>query len=111
MIPPGFPDFLTRRRVVAAGPVTLQGRAWSGAGPVERVEVGVDGRWDDAALAPPAGEYAWRAWSYRWEATPGEHTLSCRATDASGAQQPTEQPWNYQGMGNNLVQTVPVTVR
>jgi hypothetical protein len=24
---------------------------------------------------------------------------------------PLEQPWNYQGLGNNLVQTVPVTVR
>jgi DMSO/TMAO reductase YedYZ molybdopterin-dependent catalytic subunit len=111
MIPPGHPDFMTRRRFVDVGPVTLEGRAWSGAGPVERVEVGIDGRWADAALAPPVGDYAWRAWSYRWQATAGEHTLSCRATDSSGQQQPVDQPWNYQGMGNNLVQTVSVTVR
>ena len=110
MIPPGHPDFMTRRRFVDAGPVTLEGRAWSGIAPVERVEVGIDGRWEDAALAPPVGAYAWRAWSYRWQAAVGEHTLACRATDAAGNTQPLEQPWNYQGMGNNLVQTVPVTV-
>jgi DMSO/TMAO reductase YedYZ molybdopterin-dependent catalytic subunit len=111
MVPPGHPDFLTRRRFVTAGPVVLEGRAWSGHGPVERVEVGVDGAWSDAALSAPVGEFAWRRWSYRWEAAPGEHVLSCRATDATGDRQPLEQPWNYQGMGNNLVQTVPVTVR
>jgi sulfane dehydrogenase subunit SoxC len=37
--------------------------------------------------------------------------LSCRAHDAAGSAQPLEQPWNLQGMGNNLVQSVTVTVR
>lgn len=50
-------------------------------------------------------------WSYTWDATPGDHRLSCRATDAAGNVQPVEQRWNVQGMGNNLVQDVPVTVR
>ena len=40
----------------------------------------------------------------------GRAQLSCRATDAAGHTQPVEQPWNYQGMGNNLVQTVAATV-
>ncbi len=30
VIPPGFPDFMSRRRVVRPGPVLLEGRAWSG---------------------------------------------------------------------------------
>jgi DMSO/TMAO reductase YedYZ molybdopterin-dependent catalytic subunit len=111
MIPPGHPEFLTRQRFVDAGPVELRGRAWSGTAPVIRVEVGVDDSWDDAKLEPAVGEFAWSAWSYPWEATPGEHTLSCRATDADGRTQPLEQPWNFQGVGNNLVQQVPVTVR
>jgi DMSO/TMAO reductase YedYZ molybdopterin-dependent catalytic subunit len=110
MIPPGHPDFLTRHRFVEAGTVEVRGRAWSGEGPVERVELGVDGRWQEAALDPPLGEFAWRGWSCRWEATPGEHTLSCRAADAAGNVQPLDPPWNYQGLGNNLVQVVPVTV-
>jgi len=111
MIPPGYPDFLTRRRTLDAALVTVRGRAWSGQAPVARVELGVDGEWTDAALEPALGPYAWSAWSCAWEATPGEHELSCRATDAAGNAQPIEQPWNLQGMGNNLVQTVPVTVR
>lgn len=111
MIPPGIPDFFTRRRFVGRGRVALTGRAWSGGGPVERVHVGVDGRWAEAALAPPVGEFAWRAWSFAWDARPGGHELSVRATDASGDTQPLEQEWNYQGMGNTLVQRVAVTVR
>src|SRR5207248_6734229 len=35
--PPGFPDFMTRERVVEAGPHVLRGRAWSGGAPVVRV--------------------------------------------------------------------------
>jgi len=46
-----------------------------------------------------------------WHAAPGDHVLTCRATDADGNTQPTEQRWNLQGMGNNLVQRVHVTVR
>jgi DMSO/TMAO reductase YedYZ molybdopterin-dependent catalytic subunit len=111
MLPPGYPDFMTRRRFVDAGTVDLRGRAWCGSAPVVRVEVGVDDEWDEAKVEPALGEFAWSSWSYRWEATPGEHTLSCRATDADGNTQPVDQPWNYLGMGNNLVQRVPVTVR
>ena len=111
MIPPGVPDFFSRRRFADAGPLTLSGRAWSGAGPVVRVEVAVDGEWCDATLRPSTGEFAWQAWSFAWIATPGEHELSCRATDATGAIQPVEAPWNYQGMGNNVVQRISVTAR
>jgi DMSO/TMAO reductase YedYZ molybdopterin-dependent catalytic subunit len=111
MIPPGIPDFFTRRRVVDRGRVTLSGRAWSGNGPVERVEVAVDGRWAEATLGTPVGAFAWRSWSFEWDATPGEHELACRATDPAGDVQPLEASWNYQGMGNNVVQRLQVTVR
>jgi sulfane dehydrogenase subunit SoxC len=111
MIPPGIPDFYTRRRFVDSGHVTLTGRAWSGGGPIARVEVGVDGRWGDATLEPAPGAFAWHGWSFDWEAEAGEHELTCRATDATGDIQPLEPPWNYQGMGNNSVQRIAVTVR
>ncbi len=111
MVPPGIPDFLTRRRLVDRGRVHLTGRAWSGDGEIVKVEVGVDGDWAAASLAPTVGEFAWRAWSFEWPAEPGEHVLACRATDSSGAVQPVEPPWTEQGMGNNLVQRVDVTVR
>ncbi|MGZ9931022.1 sulfite oxidase [Streptomyces sp. NC-S4] len=111
MVPPGFPDFMSRTRVVHPGPVPLQGRAWSGHGAVDRVEVSADGgrSWIGAEVAPPGPHrWAWQAWSCVWAAAPGRHTLTVRATDAEGGTQPLEQPWNRGGFGNNLVQHVPV---
>jgi DMSO/TMAO reductase YedYZ molybdopterin-dependent catalytic subunit len=115
MDPPGFPDFLTRQRILDRGRVEVSGRAWSGFGPISKVEFAVDGHWTAAAIEKPAGPFAWSRWSAAWDAKPGEHVLSCRATDTAGNSQPTDlfhqSAWNYQGMGNNLVQTVNVLVR
>ena len=111
MIPPGFPDFPERNRYMDRGDVMLEGRAWSGGVPISSVEVSIDGESFDADLAEPVGEWAWRAWSHEWEATQGTHSLSCRAVDASGERQPLDQPWNVQGLGNNLVQRIDVFVR
>ena len=111
MIPPGMPDFFSRHRFVERGLVEIEGRAWSGGGEIDRVEVAVDGTWSEATLRRSVGPFAWRSWTFAWDAEPGEHVLACRATDAAGESQPTEQPWNHQGMGNNLVQEVRVTVR
>ncbi|MEV7633705.1 sulfite oxidase [Microbacterium sp. NPDC089318] len=110
MVPPGIPDFLTRNRTLVPGPVLLQGRAWSGGGAVTGVEVGIDGTWLPAQLEKAPGGFAWRRWTLPWVAEPGDHVLSCRATDSTGATQPLGQNWNYQGLGNNMVQQVRVTV-
>ena len=112
LAPPGIPDFMSRSRYLAAGPCLLAGRAWSGWGPVERVEVSVDGAatWADAALDEPLADYAWRGWRHSWDAGPGEHELCCRATDAAGNVQPLEAPWNLGGYCNNAIQRVRVTV-
>ena len=112
MIPPGIPDFLTRTRFLEPGPCLLEGRAWSGWAPVERVEVSTDGgrKWADATLGDAVSEFAWRGWSYAWEAAAGEHELCCRATDASGRTQPLEPEWNFDGFCNNAVQRVRVVV-
>ncbi|MDT7546747.1 MAG: hypothetical protein QOE99_2857 [Actinomycetota bacterium] len=113
MVPPGFPDFGSRRRILDAGRVELQGRAWSGRGRVVRVEVSTDGGdgWQDAELTPALGEYAWARWTTVWDAPVGQHELCVRATDDSGARQPLGGTWNAQGMANNAVQRVPVLVR
>ena len=113
MVPPGIPDFATRDRIVDAGPVRLEGRAWSGRAPIERVEVSVDGgaTWADAELDTATdGPWAWRGWTFDWDAGPGEHVLSCRATDGTGDTQPLEPEWNLGGYENNAVQRVSVTV-
>ncbi|MGW3783075.1 sulfite oxidase [Micromonospora chokoriensis] len=111
--PPGFPDFMSRRRVLRPGRCTVDGRAWSGHAPVVAVEVTTDGgeSWASAELDPAdSGDFAWRRWRYEWTATPGRYVLGARATDASGRTQPVEQPWNRGGFANNLVQRVEVVV-
>jgi DMSO/TMAO reductase YedYZ molybdopterin-dependent catalytic subunit len=111
MVPPGIPDFLTRRRFVDPGPHRLHGRAWSGWGPIERVEVSDDGgaSWRVAELGEPPGPAAWTPWSTEWEAASGEYELCARAHDATGRSQPEVPPWNVGGYANNAVQRVPVT--
>jgi DMSO/TMAO reductase YedYZ molybdopterin-dependent catalytic subunit len=112
LAPPGFPDFMSRTRVVRPGPVTLHGRAWSGQAPVTSVEVSTDrgAGWEPAVLdpAPDAHRWAWRAWHYEWTAAPGEHAVGVRATDADGRTQPLEQCWNRGGFANNAVRRVRV---
>jgi sulfane dehydrogenase subunit SoxC len=113
MAPPGIPDFMTRARFVEPGPCEVTGRAWSGWGAIEAVEVSTDGgtTWAEASLGPEPSPGAWRAWSYAWDAAPGEHELCCRARDAAGNAQPVDADWNVGGYANTSVQRVPVTVR
>jgi sulfane dehydrogenase subunit SoxC len=113
MAPPGIPDFFTRRRTLSPGPVTLQGRAWSGFGPIERVEVSTDGAesWEDAVLEDQPDRYAWVGWKFSWDATGGEYDLCCRATDSEGNVQPVEADWNLGGYACNAVQHVAVQVK
>ena len=115
MVPPGIPEYLTRARYLQAGRTLVEGRAWSGFGPIERVEFSSDGgrTWEEAQLGEPVGRYAWVGWSYEWDATePGEYELCVRATDAAGNKQPmdNEEAWNLGGYGVTAVQRVPVVV-
>jgi DMSO/TMAO reductase YedYZ molybdopterin-dependent catalytic subunit len=61
--------------------------------PLRSVEVKVDeGPWQRATLDPANTQYSWKLFTYRWVgATPGEHTLVSRATDANGIVQPTAE--------------------
>jgi len=114
MVPPGIPEFMTRGRTVDAGRVTIEGRAWSGQAPIDAVDFsGDDGSsWTPAQLEGDAlGRWAWRGWSYVWDAQPGDHVIACRACDAAGNEQPLAPTWNVGGYANNAVQRVPVSVR
>jgi DMSO/TMAO reductase YedYZ molybdopterin-dependent catalytic subunit len=113
LLPPGYPDFMSRTRFVAAGTHELTGRAWSGLAPVNRVEVSTDGgvSWTEAELGPALGRWAWCRFRAGWTVTePGRYELLARAYDESGAVQPVDQPWNLQGMANNMSQRITVVV-
>ena len=110
--PPGFPDFLSRRRVVRPGPQVLTGRAWSGWAEVASVEVSVDGgaTWVEAELGDQPDPRAWRSWSLPWTAVEGMHAVSARATDGTGRTQTSEPAWNRGGFANTAPHTVEVLV-
>ncbi len=95
------------------GPVEVHGWAWSGSGPIERVEFSGDGTsWQDAALGEPVSAHAWTPWSCVWQPEQaGRAVLQSRATDSSGATQPDAIAWNRLGYGNNAVRPVVVDVR
>jgi DMSO/TMAO reductase YedYZ molybdopterin-dependent catalytic subunit len=65
--------------------------------PIKSVEVKVDdGAWQPATLDPATNggnsKYSWKLFTYAWNgATPGEHTIVSRATDANGVVQPTAE--------------------
>jgi DMSO/TMAO reductase YedYZ molybdopterin-dependent catalytic subunit len=111
--PPGIPEFMTRERTLRAGKQLLEGRAWSGRAPIAGVDVTTDGgaTWTSAELDPPEnGPWAWRRFTFTWDARPGSYLLGCRARDEAGNEQPTEQPWNVGGYSNNEIQRIPVRV-
>jgi DMSO/TMAO reductase YedYZ molybdopterin-dependent catalytic subunit len=76
---------------VAAGRVPVAGIAWAPDRGVSRVEVAIDGSWRDATLSTPISDTTWVQWVFDWDATPGDHTITVRATDGTGEVQ-TEQP-------------------
>jgi DMSO/TMAO reductase YedYZ molybdopterin-dependent catalytic subunit len=98
--------------ILGTEPARIAGVAFAGRRGVSRVEVSTDGgeTWAEADLGKPLAEFAWRGWSYLWEAEPGEHELCCRATDAAGNVQPLVPEWNFDGYCNNAVQRVHVVV-
>ena len=111
MVPPGKPDWYTRKRLLESGETTLHGRAWSGLGTViTKVEVGFDDQWHEAQVFPANDKYAWSRWEFKWQASSGYHELRCRATDANGEVQPLDPPWDKAGFGNNCVQITEVWV-
>ena len=114
MVPPGLADFASRERTVELAPCLLEGRAWSGWGPIAAVRVSSDGgaTWADAVVEDHPAASAWARWTYRFAPpAPGDYVLCCRARDACGNEQPVEAEWNLGGYANNAVQRVAVTVR
>ena len=58
-----------------------------------------DGPWQPATLDPETAreKYGWKFFNYTWDgATPGEHTVTSRATDANGVVQPTAEELDFE---------------
>jgi DMSO/TMAO reductase YedYZ molybdopterin-dependent catalytic subunit len=78
-------DVPADRATVNAGKVAVAGVAWAVHRGIEHVEVKVDdGEWTRARLADQPTVDAWRQWIYEWDAKPGKHVITVRATDGNG---------------------------
>ncbi len=70
---------------IDAGMTVIGGVAWAQPIGISRVELSIDeGPWMDAQLADEVNGSVWRQWSFPWEATPGRHSITVRATDSEG---------------------------
>ena len=77
---------------IPPGPFVIGGVAWAQTIGIDAVEIQIDdGAWMAVELAGEVNDTTWRQWSLPWEATPGRHSLTVRATDRRGAIQTAER--------------------
>ena len=91
-----------------AGDLVVRGVAWSGAAPIAKVELSIDGGdWREARLIGERKRHSWQWWELiaRFD-RPGEVQLRARATDLAGRGQPERAEWNKLGYGNNSIHEV-----
>jgi DMSO/TMAO reductase YedYZ molybdopterin-dependent catalytic subunit len=105
-------------QILATGPHVIRGVAWSGASPIVRVDVSVSPPspsgevWRSARLRTAPSRYSWTHWEYLCDLPdPGFYVIRSRATDELGNSQPAQAEWNFRGIGNNSVHSVPVEVQ
>jgi DMSO/TMAO reductase YedYZ molybdopterin-dependent catalytic subunit len=68
-----------------AGKTAVAGMAWAIHRGVAQVEVRVDDDpWQVARLGAVPSNDTWRQWVFEWDAPPGRHTITARATDGTG---------------------------
>jgi DMSO/TMAO reductase YedYZ molybdopterin-dependent catalytic subunit len=68
-----------------AGRTPIAGVAWAPSRGVSAVDVRVDdGDWMPCRIGDVVSENTWVQWLYEWDATPGDHMISVRATDGDG---------------------------
>src|SRR5262245_27422514 len=97
---------------VRPGELAIRGVAWSGAAPIARVEVTVNGSaWQEARLVSERSRSSWQWWELITRVEPSDHVvIRARATDLAGRTQPERAEWNRLGYGNNAIQEVPIRV-
>ena len=98
---------------VERGELTLRGVAWSGAAPIARVDVSINGEpWQGARLVGERKRHSWQWWEFFMRADqPGTLDIRTRATDMASQAQPEAPEWNRLGYGNNAVQKTRIQVK
>jgi DMSO/TMAO reductase YedYZ molybdopterin-dependent catalytic subunit len=98
---------------VDVGALAVRGLAWSGAAPIARVEVSINGEaWQPAQLFGQRFTYSWQRWELLTRVDrPGRIAVRSRATDHAGRTQPEQPEWNRLGYGNNAIHNVSIRAK
>lgn len=97
---------------VEPGDVVIRGVAWSGAAPIARVEVSLDGSpWQPASLIGERRRHSWQWWELPARLSAGQVVIRARATDLAGRTQPEQPAWNSLGYCNNAIQSMTLHVQ
>jgi len=94
---------------ISPGDVAIRGVAWSGAAPIERVELSIGGApWQPARLVGEAHAHSWQWWELlaRIASAPETVVVRARATDQARNVQPERPEWNPLGYGGNAIQAI-----
>jgi DMSO/TMAO reductase YedYZ molybdopterin-dependent catalytic subunit len=93
---------------VKVGNITVSGLAWDAGYGIQAVEVSTDDgkTWIAATLGEDLGRYAFRPWSYVFDAHRGGNTVMARATNAIGQTQTASLILNPAGYHHNVIQRV-----
>ena len=97
---------------LSAGRRRIHGYAHSPSGPISRVEWSIDSgqTWNEATLSGSQPDHSWARFEFQWDAAPGEHVITTRATDTAGNTQPDHVPFNEKGYLFNQPVAHPVRV-
>jgi DMSO/TMAO reductase YedYZ molybdopterin-dependent catalytic subunit len=97
---------------VAGEEFIVRGVAWSGAAPIDRVDVAIcGGAWQPARLIGERRRHSWQWWELLTHTDArGPGTVRARATDLAGQTQPEQPEWNRLGYGGNAIQQVSIVV-
>jgi hypothetical protein len=93
---------------VKAGKVTVSGLAWDGGYGIRTVQVSTNGgnTWSTAKLGEDLGKYAFRPWSFEFDAKGGNNTVMVNATNMIGQTQTSKLLFNGAGYHNNVMQSI-----
>ena len=79
---------------IGLGAYTVRGKAWSGTGPITRVDVSLtgEGDWQPAQLEPSRSGYHWQDWTFTWDTDRRRQTHPAGQSHRRRRQRPTRRP-------------------
>jgi DMSO/TMAO reductase YedYZ molybdopterin-dependent catalytic subunit len=96
---------------IKPGKVTVSGLAWDGGYGIRTVQVSTDGgnTWSTAKLGEDFGKFAFRPWSFEFNAKSGKNGVMVNATNMIGQTQTSRLLFNGAGYHNNVMQSITLT--